>query len=188
MQKISHTGEGESKDEQDDVSLDQTALNQTELQHLHSEKLIEAINDIKVQIQKLKIDTKENQTSISKLTALSQVAHPKPDESFELHKLRQENEDYRCQNENLLRENAEKTESMNNLAYDRTSRPSGHFLAVICRSNQAKRTSTTESLYVFTMWKTRPHCSRVSQFKPTPRPFQRAMLRMREVRTLRPLM
>ena len=56
-------------------------------------------------------------------------------------------------------------------------RPSGHFLAVICRSNQAKRTSTTESLYVFTMWKTRPHCSRVSQFKPTPRPFQRAMLR-----------
>ena len=109
MQKISHTGEGESKDEQDNVSLDQTALNQTELQHLHSEKLIEAINDIKGQIQKLKIDTKENQTSISKLTALSQVAHPKPDESFELHKLRQENEDYRCQNENLLRENAEKT-------------------------------------------------------------------------------
>jgi hypothetical protein len=42
---------------------------------------------------------------------------PKPDESFELHKLRQENEDYRCQNENLLRENAEKTERMNNLAY-----------------------------------------------------------------------
>ena len=117
MQKISHTGEGESKDEEDNVSLDQTALNQTELQHLHSEKLIEAINDIKVQIQKLKIDTKENQTSISKLTALSQVAHPKPDESFELHKLRQENEDYRCQNENLLRENAEKTERMNNLAY-----------------------------------------------------------------------
>ena len=112
-----HTGEGESKDEQDNVSLDQTALNQTELQHLHSEKLIEAINDIKVQIQKLKIDTKENQTSISKLTALSQVEHPKPDESFELHKLRQENEDYRCQNENLLRENAEKTERMNNLAY-----------------------------------------------------------------------
>ena len=28
--------------------------------NLHSEKLIEAINDIKVQIQKLKIDTKEN--------------------------------------------------------------------------------------------------------------------------------
>ena len=103
MQKISHTGEGESKDEQDNVSLDQTALNQTELQHLHSEKLIEAINDIKVQIQKLKIDTKENQTSISKLTALSQVAHPKPDESFELHKLRQENEDYRCQNEGKCR-------------------------------------------------------------------------------------
>jgi hypothetical protein len=67
-------------------------------------------------------------------------------------------------------------------------RPSGHFLAVICRSNQAKRTSRPESLYVFTMWKTRPHCSRVSQFKPTPRPFQRAMLRMREVRTLRPWM
>ena len=63
------------------------------------------------------LTTKENQTSISKLTALSQVAHPKPDESFELHKLRQENEDYRCQNENLLRENAEKTERMNNLAY-----------------------------------------------------------------------
>ena len=47
--------------------------------------------------------------------------------------------------------------------------------------------STTES-YVFSMWKTRPHCSRVSQFKPTPRSFQRAMLRMREVRTLRPWM
>jgi hypothetical protein len=49
----------------------------------------------------------------------------------------------------------------------------------LCRSNEAKRTSTTES-YVFLMWKTRPHCSRVSQFKPMPRPFQRAMLRMRE--------
>ena len=59
MQKISHTGEGESKDEQDNVSLDQTALNQTELQHLHSEKLIEAINDIKVQIQSSKLILKK---------------------------------------------------------------------------------------------------------------------------------
>lgn len=118
IQKISHTGEGESKDEQDKASLDQTALNQTELQHLHSEKLIEAINDIKGQIHQLKVDTKENQTSISKLMTLSQVAHPKPDnESLELHKLRQENDEYRRQNENLLRENVEKTERMNNLAY-----------------------------------------------------------------------
>lgn len=116
IQKISHTGEGESKDEQDKVSSDQTALNQIELQLLHNEKLIEAINEIKGQIQQLKVDTKENQTSISKL--ISQVVHSKPDnESFELDKLRQENDEYRRLYENLLRENAEKTERMNNLAY-----------------------------------------------------------------------
>ncbi len=57
MQKYSSTGPGKSNDQ---------------VEHLYSEAITEAVNEIKAQIEQLKIDTNENKASISNILALSQ--------------------------------------------------------------------------------------------------------------------
>ena len=67
---------------------------------MHNQKLTEAINEIEVQIQQLKVHTKENQISISKLMALPQIAQSKSGNGgFESHQLRQKNDEHQVGNE-----------------------------------------------------------------------------------------
>ena len=82
------------------ISMYQSTTSQTELQYLHNQKLTEAINEIKVQIQQLKVHTKNNQLSISKLMTLPQIAQSKSDNGgFESHKLNQKNDELQVANE-----------------------------------------------------------------------------------------
>ena len=63
-------------------------------------KLTEAINEIKVQIQQLKVHTNNNQLSISKLMTLPQIAQSKSDnDGFESHQLNKKNDEYQVANE-----------------------------------------------------------------------------------------
>ena len=85
---------------------------------MYSEAITEEVNEIKVQIEQLKLDTNENKASISNILALSQGSNLITDnEHHELYKLCEENKDIQCQNKNLQKENIEITKCMNNFAY-----------------------------------------------------------------------
>ena len=102
-QKYSSTGQGKSNDQ---------------VEHLYSEAITEAVNEIKAQIEQLKFYSNENKACISNILALSQGSNLISDNEFnELYKLSEENEDIRNQNKNLQKENVEITERMNNLAH-----------------------------------------------------------------------
>ena len=67
MQKYSSTGPGKSNDQ---------------VEHLFSEAITEAVNEIKAQIEQLKLDTNENKASISNILALSQGSNLISDNEF----------------------------------------------------------------------------------------------------------
>lgn len=67
---------------------------------MHNQKLTEAINEVKIQIQQLRVHTKNNQLSISKLMTLPQFAQSKSDSGgFESHQLNQKNDEHQVANE-----------------------------------------------------------------------------------------
>ncbi len=67
MQKYSSTGQGKSNDQ---------------VENLYSEAITEAVNEIKAQIEQLKLDTNENKASISNILALSQGSNLLSDNEF----------------------------------------------------------------------------------------------------------
>ena len=92
----------------------------TETQNLHTNNVQVAeavINELKVQIQQLMINIKQNKISISNFESLCQnVQLFKNTEHTELCKLQHELEVIRRENETIRKENAQYLERMNNLA------------------------------------------------------------------------